>query len=45
MLKKKLIVSFIILLQLIVTFYILYIRFNNPTLTETQLFLKMIGLN
>ena len=32
-------------ISLIVLISSIYIRFNNPDLTETQIFLKLIGMN
>ena len=40
---NKLDIIFLIIIFLIVS-YSMYLRFNYPYLTETQLFLKMIGL-
>jgi hypothetical protein len=43
--RKKLIKNYIILfIALAFIVYVSYVRFSNPELTETQLFLKMIGL-
>ena len=35
----------IVVLMLIFTVYTLYVQFSNPELTQTQVFLKVIGVN